>query len=129
MNAKALIVVLLAGCASTPPVDPGQVQAGWHGARYETAVANWGAPNRSTVLPDGRDVHTWVSESLTGGRWYPSIAFIGGSRGMGMGAGATMGAGGGELLRCERTLYFRDGRVVEQLWQGPPTYCSTFRRG
>jgi len=40
----------------------------------------------------------------------------------------TMGSGGGEPARCERTLVFKDGRVVEQTWLGSAEYCSTFRR-
>lgn len=127
MNARALVVVLLAGCA-TPVVDFSDTRNSWSRARYETVVAQWGAPTRSTVLPDGRDAHTWVSESVAGGHWYPSIGIFGGSRGVGGGAGVTMGQGGGELVRCERTLFFRDAQVVEQSWQGHSNYCSTFRR-
>lgn len=129
MNARALILVLLAGCASTQPADLNQARDGWYGVRYETAVLRWGVPTRSTVLPDGRDAHTWVSESYAGGGWFPSIGIFGGSGGVGVGTGVTMGQGGGELLRCERTLFFRDGRVVEQSWQGQSRYCSSFRRG
>jgi len=38
------------------------------------------------------------------------------------------GSGGGEPVRCERTLVFKDGRVDEQTWQGPAEYCRTFGR-
>ncbi len=103
----------------------------WQGARYETVVAQWGAPARSTVLADGRDVHTWTSETGTGGAWYPSVGVFGGSRGAGGGVGVAlpgMGGAGGELLRCERTLFFRDDQVVEQSWLGNSRYCGTFRR-
>lgn len=127
MNARALLVILLAGCA-TEPVDLNPTRDSWQGARYEAVVANWGAPTRSTTLADGRDVHTWVSESSAGGLWYPIIGVFGGSRGVGGGAGVTMGQGGGELVRCERTFTFRDSRVVEQSWHGQSKYCSTFRR-
>jgi hypothetical protein len=40
-----------------------------------------------------------------------------------------MGPGGGELQRCERTLFLQNGRVVDQNWQGPGDFCSSFRRG
>ena len=127
VNARALVVIRLAGCA-TQPVDLTPTRDSWQGARYETVVAQWGAPMRSTVLPDGRDAHTWVSDSVSGGLWYPIIGVFGGSRGVGAGAGVTMGQGGGEFVRCERTFTFRDARVVEQSWQGQSNYCSNFRR-
>jgi hypothetical protein len=127
MNARALVLVLLAGCA-TQQVDLSATQAGWQGAPYDAAVAQWGTPTRSTLLADGRDARTWVSDAPAGGTWYPSIGVFGGSRGMGVGTSVMMGQSGAEYTRCERTLFFRDGRVVEQLWQGPPSYCSTFRR-
>jgi len=38
------------------------------------------------------------------------------------------GSGGGEPVRCERTLIFRAGRVDEQNWQGPAGYCRSFAR-
>ena len=121
------MLALLAGCA-TPPVDYSDTRNSWSRASYETVVTLWGAPLRSTTLADGRDVHTWVSESVSGGLWYPIVGVFGGSRGAGAGAGMSMGQGGGELLRCERTFTFRDGLVVEQSWQGQSYYCSSFRR-
>ncbi len=128
MNARALIVLLLAGCATPEAFDYSATRNSWQGARYEAVVAQWGAPARSTVLADGRDVRTWFSETGSGGALYPSIGVFGGSRGVGTGAGMVLGQGGGELLRCERTLYFRDGQVVEQSWLGNSRYCGTFRR-
>jgi hypothetical protein len=129
MNAKALILVLLAGCANAPPGDLNSARDGWYGVRYESVISSWGVPMHSTVLPDGRDAHTWVSESHTGGGWFPSFGVFGGSRGVGIGTGVTMGMGGGGIVRCERTLFFRDGQVVEQSWQGHSSYCSSFHRG
>ena len=89
-------------------------------------------PARSMVLADGRDARTWVSDSAAGGLpWYQSLGIFGGSRGVGIGVGTGVvigGPGGGQFTRCERTLFFRDGYVVEQSWQGPPDYCSNFRR-
>jgi hypothetical protein len=32
------------------------------------------------------------------------------------------------LIRCDRTLVFRNGRVAEQTWQGDPAFCESFRR-
>jgi hypothetical protein len=132
MHARALILILLAGCATTPPVDLKDAQNSWNGAQYDAVVLRWGAPTRSTVLSDGRDAHTWLSESYAGGgSWFPSIGVFGGSGGgvgVGVGTGMSMGGGGGASVRCERTLFFKQGRVVEQSWQGQTNYCSSFRR-
>jgi hypothetical protein len=125
------IVFFLAGCASTPEADIPSAQTSWHGATYEDAVRSWGTPVRSTTLPNGQDAHTWVSESVASrGSLWPSFGIFGGSHGgVGFGTGVTMGPGYGELQRCERTLFFENGRVVQQTWQGPGDYCGSFRRG
>ena len=61
-----------------------------------------------------------MSETVTSrGTFFPSIGIFGGSGGVGVGIGVTMGPGGGGFLRCERTLFFQNGKVVEQTWQGP----------
>ena len=129
----AVLLLALTACASTPSGDGDMAaaRASWQGATYEDLVRSWGAPARSTKLPDGRDAHTWVSESVASrGAIWPSIGIFGGSGGVGFGTGVTMGPGGsGELLRCERTVFFENGRAVEQTWQGPADYCSSFRRG
>lgn len=132
MRFPLIALLFLAGCASTPEGDIGQARTSWQGATYDQVVSSWGTPVRSTKLSDGRDVYTWMSESITPSRatLFPSIGIFGGSGGVGFGTGVTMGAGGGggELLRCERTLTFQAGRVVEQNWQGPADYCASFRR-
>ena len=131
MRSIALLFVFLAGCASSPQGgDSTSARASWQGAAYEDVVRSWGAPARSTKLPDGRDAHTWVSESVSSrASIWPSIGIFGGSGGVGFGTGVTMGPGyGGDLIRCERTLFFDNGRVVDQAWQGPPDYCTSFRR-
>ena len=98
---------------------------------HDSVVSQWGVPTRSTVLADGRYAYTWVSDSASSGSaWYPSIGIFGGSRGVGVGVGTgvAIGQGGGTLVRCERTLFFRDAQVVEQTWYGQADYCNTFRR-
>ena len=126
----AALVLALAGCASTTEGDVGAARTSWHGASYEDVVRSWGAPSRTAKLEGGREAHTWVSESVASrGSFWPSIGIFGGSGGVGFGTGVTMGPGGGEFLRCERTLIFDSGRVVDQTWQGPPEYCSSFSRG
>ena len=128
MKAISLVLILLAGCASTA-ADVGAARNDWFGARYDEVVSRWGTPVRSTPLSDGRLAYTWVSEGQApGGSFFPSIGIFGGSGGVGVGIGTGVAVGGGEWARCERTLFFRDGLVVEQMWQGPPAYCGTFRR-
>ena len=127
MRIAMLTLLLLAGCAA--PGETAGPESGWAGATYDDAVRAWGTPARSTKLSDGSSVYTWVSESVgTRGRVSPSIGIGVGSGGVGVGTGVMFGSGGGEPVRCERTLIFRDGRVAEQNWQGPPEYCGTFHR-
>ena len=127
--AAATVLALAAGCATTPPADVGAARSSWHGASYDEVVASWGVPMRTTKLSDGREAYTWVSETVERrGSLWPSLGIFGGSGGIGIGTGVTMGPGGGELIRCERTLFFQKGRVVDQTWQGPGEYCNSFRR-
>ena len=126
----ALFAVLIAGCATMADMDT--AKDSWQGARYDDVVARWGVPSRQTTLSDGSQVYTWETER--GGGGYPaSVGVFGGSGGGGIGAtiglpGMGMGMGGGETQRCERTLTFKGGRVVHQLWQGHPGFCSIFTK-
>ena len=130
----AVLILFLAGCASNPSGrDVTSVRTSWNGATYDEVVAKWGTPVRSTKMSDGRDVYTWVSESVGPSRSpsiFPSLGIFGGSGGFGLGTGVTFGGGAAasELYRCERTLIFKEGRVNEQTWQGPAEYCSGFTR-
>jgi hypothetical protein len=128
MRIATLMVVLLAGCATSGELT--EARGSWDGATYDEVVPRWGTPVRSTKLNDGRDVYTWVSESV-GSRAsvHPSVGISGGSGGgIGIGTGIMFGSGGVEPVRCERTLIFKNGRVDEQNWQGPAEYCRTFGR-
>jgi hypothetical protein len=130
MRFSVIALLLLAGCASTPQGDVTTAQSSWQGARYEDVVRSWGAPSRSTKLPDGRDAYTWVSETVVSRpSFWPSLGVFGGSGGVGFGTGVTMGAGGGEMQRCERTLIVQNGRIVDQTWQGANDFCASFARG
>jgi hypothetical protein len=129
LRAAALIAILLAGCV-TAGGELTEARDSWQGASYDEVVLRWGTPVRSTKLTDGRDVYTWMSESsISRGGVSPSIGIGVGSGGMvGIGTGVMFRSGGGEPVRCERTLIFKDGRVEEQTWQGPDEYCRDFRR-
>ena len=121
----ALLAILVVACATMADVD--RVKSTWHGATYDEVVSRWGVPSRHTTLSDGALVYTWFAER--GGGGYPaSVGVFGGSGGGGIGATIGLPGMGGELQFCERTLTFRSGRVVSQLWQGHPGFCSTFTR-
>lgn len=119
-----LPALLLAGCASIE-----SAKNSWQGAHYDDVIARWGAPSRSAALSDGRQVHTWVTDGGYGGPGPASVGVFGGSGGVGVGTSIIFGGGGAVApQRCERTLVFRNDRVVEQTWIGDPTFCSQFRR-
>jgi hypothetical protein len=125
----AAVAALLVGCASTSDTDVPAATETWKGTSYDDVVARWGVPARSTKLADGRDAYTWVSETFVSRpAFFPSIGVFGGSGHSGVGVGVGGASGGGELQRCERTLIFQKGRVVDQTWTGPPDYCASFRK-
>jgi hypothetical protein len=128
----AAVAALLAACASTSDSDVFAARDTWNGTAYDEVVARWGVPARSTKLADGREAYTWVSDTFASRpSFFPSIGIFGGSggSGIGVGTGVSVGGGaGGELQRCERTLIFQKGRVVDQTWQGPAEYCASFRK-
>ena len=57
------VVLLAAACATAEKMN--EARDSWQGASYEEVLRAWGAPARSTKTPDGRDWHTWVTESLS----------------------------------------------------------------
>ena len=123
-------MAFLAACATTE-----KAKESWVGTSYDDAVRAWGAPARSGKLADGAEVHTWVSEAGPTYRSGPSIGIGGfgggGGRGVGVGVGASFPIGQGSVTppaRCERTLTFRDGRLVEQSWIGPDEICAEYSR-
>jgi hypothetical protein len=127
-------VAAAAGCASAPQPDIPLAKQTWQGASYDDVVRAWGQPARSATLPDGRESHTWVSEfRRPRGAIMPSVGFgvFGGSGGSGVGVGVGVGGSapiGEDVERCERTLVFDAGQVVEQNWTGSESYCATLRR-
>jgi hypothetical protein len=121
--------LLLAGCALWSSGNTAARDT-WQGASYEEVVARWGAPVRSTSFNDGRLVYTWFSAGVAQrSPVWPSIGVSAGSgMGVGIGVGVSAGASREVPVSCERTLIFRDYRVVEQSWQGPADFCGEFRR-
>ena len=113
---SAAVVVLAAACATAEKMN--EARDSWQGASYEEVLRAWGAPARSTKTPDGRDWHTWVTES------YPQQ---GSSVGFGVGMGVPIGTPP-PPERCERTLIVVDGKIAESHWNGPPSLCIEFKR-
>ena len=129
--ASVALAALLAACATAEDVK--NAQASWQGATYEDVLRVWGAPERSTKTADGRDWHTWVTYGAPPPP--PSVGF--GIGGMSVGRGSGVGVGVGTSVpvgtppapeRCERTLVFADGKLVDQQWAGPPTLCAPLKR-
>ena len=128
-----VLALVAAGCATIE-----EAKQSWVGATYDDAVRAWGAPQRSGKLSDGAEVHTWVSESGPAYRSGPTFGFGvggvsgGGRGGVGVGVGGSVPIGQGTVeppARCERTLTFRDGRMVEQNWIGQDSVCTEYGRG
>jgi hypothetical protein len=131
-NRGALVLALALGACATVE-DVNKARNSWQGATYEDVLRAWGAPARSTTTADGRYWYTWVTESNA----QPSSSVGIGIRGMRIGGGGSTGVGVGMSTpvgspeppaRCERTLVFDQGRVVDQSWVGPPSMCKEFKR-
>ena len=123
-----LAIALLAGCATMADVE--KAKGTWHGATYDDVVARWGVPSREASLADGSQVYSWASEGGGGMFSGSSVGVFGGSGRGGVGISLPlpgMGGGGGPQT-CDRSLTFKNGRVVDQIWLGSPNYCSIFGR-
>jgi len=127
-----LLAAMVGACATTEGA-----KKSWAGANYDDFVKTWGAPTRSTKLPDGADVHTWVSQGGPTYRSGPTVGFGiggfggGGGHSTGVGVGASIPVGGGSATppsSCERTVTFREGKLVDQSWIGPDELCSAYTR-
>jgi len=101
----ALAASVIAACASTD--EFAAARESWRGATYDQVVMAWGTPSQSSV-----DSHTWLSDDSA-----PRVQGSGGVGGMIYAA-----------ARCDRTLAFRDGRVVDERWAGDAEYCKRFAR-
>ena len=99
---------LLAACASVEDDELAKARQSWRGATYDQVLMAWGTPSQS-----GIDSHPWLSSDR-------QIQHSGGG-----------GAGGVLFLapaRCDRTLAFREGRVVDERWVGDPAACRLYAR-
>src|SRR5919197_5939860 len=129
--AVVALALALAACATVEDVD--KARESWQVASYEDVRRAWGAPTASTKTADGRDWHTWVTASYP--QPGPSVGLgvggvrIGGGGATSVGVGVGMPVGSPEPpARCERTLIFDQGRVVDQSWLRQPSLCADFKR-
>jgi hypothetical protein len=131
---SAIAAIALAACAG---MDPGYraAQESWRGASFDEVVAAWGPPNRS-LKSGSQENHTWVSDErlqrgASGSGVYGGVGVGRGGGGGGVG-GVIFGVGGGSgteaVMRCERALVFRDGRVIDEDWTGDQDFCMRFAR-
>src|SRR5262245_19293447 len=116
--------LLLAACAT----DPAEVKESWDGAMYQEVAAIWGQPAASSKDAEGVEMHVWRNEAPSGAGSTMSIGFGSvrgmGNVGVGVGTGVTVPVGPPPApLVCERRMFFRDGQVVDQDWNGDPRYC------
>ena len=119
-----LALAVLTGCATVADVE--KAKASWQGATYDEIVMAWGQPASQLPPKDGLQVYTWISQSAGYGT---SVGAYGGSGGGGVGISMPLpGMGGMVSGYCQRMLSFKDGRVVDQTWQGTTQYCSIFSR-
>jgi hypothetical protein len=105
-----IFALLLGACASLDG-ELAAARESWRGATYDQVLMAWGPPSQS-----GKDSHTWLTydEAVPAQR-------------AGGGAGGVV-FGGGSGARCDRTLAFRDGRVVDERWVGDAEFCKRFAR-
>jgi hypothetical protein len=119
-----LALALLAGCATMADVE--KARRSWQGATYDEVVAQWGQPASQAEAAEGMQTYTWFSARGGGGS---AVGAYGGSGGAGVGISMPLpGFGMAPPGQCQRSLSFRDGRVVDQIWQGSTSYCSIFGR-
>ena len=105
-----IFALLLCACASMDS-EFAAARESWRGATFDQVQMAWGPPSQS-----GKDSHTW----LTSDEAVPAQRSGGGAGGMVF--------GGGSSARCDRTLAFRDGRVVDERWVGDAEFCKRFAR-
>jgi hypothetical protein len=101
------LAAAVAACASTDG-DLAAARDSWRGATYDQVLMAWGTPSQSSV-----DSHTWLSDD--------SAPRAPGSSG---GVGGMIFA----AARCDRTLAFREGRVVDGRWNGDAEFCKRYAR-
>jgi hypothetical protein len=102
-----MLIVLMVGCRTTPPVDWG-ARVGHY--TYDQAVTELGPPDRTATLSDGRIVTEWISRKRGGSGFSVGTGFYG--RHTGVSVGHAVGTGRGD--RVLRLTFDQDNRL--QSW-------------
>ena len=99
-----LAAALLAGCATTKPID-------WNGRigtyTFDQAVTELGPPDKQAKLSDGKTVAQWITHREGGTSFSIGTGFFGGNTGFGV--GQTVGTGYGDRIL---TLTFTANNVL-----------------
>lgn len=89
----ALFALILAGCRTTPPID-------WDNRighyTYDQAVMDFGPPDKSAQLSDGKTVAEWITRRRGGTGFTVGTGFYGARTGVGV--GHTVGTGRGDRV-------------------------------
>ena len=103
----AMLCLVFAGCKSTPTVD-------WNSRignyTYDQAVAEFGPPDKTAKLSDGKTVADWIKYSHGGGVSFGvGTGYYGGHTGMGTGVGTSTGYPD----RVLRLTFGPDGKLMD----------------
>ena len=85
----ALFVLFLTGCRSTPKVDWNSRVGSYS---YDQAVGEFGVPDKTATLSDGRTIAEWITGHTGGGAFSFGIGSYGSHTGVGV--GQTIGTSG-----------------------------------
>ena len=125
----AVLVTLLAGCATQPSRDAAyeQALAQWQGASEELLVSRWGKPQREERIGDERwltyvvDTAGARSSGPTVGISLGGFGFGGGRMGLSGGVGVSTPIGGGTSVSrpCTTRFLIEGGKVSTWAFDGP----------
>ncbi|HXR46339.1 MAG TPA: hypothetical protein VN784_02775 [Candidatus Limnocylindrales bacterium] len=86
--ALILVTLVIAGCATTRPVDWNSRVGGY---TFDQAVTELGPPDKQAKLSDGKTVAEWITRRSGGTSFSVGTGFYGGNTGVGV--GQTVGTG------------------------------------
>jgi hypothetical protein len=86
--ALILVTLVIAGCATTRPVDWNSRVGSY---TFDQAVTELGPPDKQAKLSDGKTVAEWITRREGGTSFSVGTGFVGGNTGVGV--GQTVGTG------------------------------------
>jgi hypothetical protein len=103
----AMLSFMFAGCKSTPKVDWSSRIGNY---TYDQAVAEFGPPDKTAKLSDGKTVADWIKHSHGGGM---SFGVGTGFYGSHTGVGTSVGTSTGHPDQVLRLTFGSDGKLLE----------------